>query len=126
MWPDEELPELRPAFQELGRLIIKIGLLLARQCDRYSQSSNPAMEAGKLERVLRDSPIPKGRLLHYYPPATADAGSSWCAEHTDHGSLTGAGWSLFWMLIRSRFACWCLQKTNKQYLYRLKCFSEIL
>ena len=89
MWPDADFPELRPAFQELGRLIIKVGILLARQCDKYVRSQNPKLEEGKLERVLRNSPNPKGRLLHYYPPTAADDGSNWCTQHTDHGSLTG-------------------------------------
>jgi len=38
VWPDAHLPDFRPAFQELGRLIVRVGLLLARQCDRYVAS----------------------------------------------------------------------------------------
>ncbi len=36
LWPDAELPELRPAFQALGRLVVETGLLLARRCDAYA------------------------------------------------------------------------------------------
>jgi hypothetical protein len=36
LWPDAELPELRPAFQALGRLVVAAGLLLARRCDAYA------------------------------------------------------------------------------------------
>lgn len=83
------MPELRVAFRKLGQLIIRVGLLVAQQCDRLAQAENPCIESGKLERVLRESPNPKGRLLHYYPPTAEALESPWCAEHTDHGSLTG-------------------------------------
>ncbi|KAK9830192.1 hypothetical protein WJX72_010222 [[Myrmecia] bisecta] len=90
VWPNENLPELEPAFRELGRLIIDIGLLLTRHCDRYAQSKNPRIPPGRLEAAIGSSPCPKGRLLHYFPATSADdASASWCGWHTDHGSLTG-------------------------------------
>lgn len=38
MWPDAHLPELRPAFQALGRLLVQVGLLVVGLCDEYIQS----------------------------------------------------------------------------------------
>ena len=90
VWPGEDLPDYKAAFQEAGRLIIAVGLLLTRQCDLYVKSKCPDFKAGKLERILKDSKNPKGRLLHYFPPpANSKSEQAWCTQHTDHGSLTG-------------------------------------
>ena len=48
MWPAESLPELQPAFQDLGRLIVQTGLLLAAHLDRRAASSLPAGDAGSI------------------------------------------------------------------------------
>ena len=55
MWPDEELPDFRPAFQELGRLIVRVGLLLARQCDRYAASRLPEFSEGRALNKAREA-----------------------------------------------------------------------
>eukprot|EP00798_Chlamydomonas_sp_ICE-L_P021443 gene21443-28410_t len=103
IWPTKHLPELEVAFKELGRLIMDVGMLLTERCDRYIESKTSASgePSGKLQSVLKRSSIPKGRLLHYFPPPTdteggeaapgdsADKSTSWCGWHTDHGSLTG-------------------------------------
>jgi isopenicillin N synthase-like dioxygenase len=99
IWPEEDLPELRPAFLNIGRLIVDVGLLIARQCDRFVKSKCETYEDGKLERIIRTSRAVKGRLLHYFPLDEAAAAasqqsneqnySSWCGWHNDHGSLTG-------------------------------------
>lgn len=73
LWPDAELPELRPAFQELGRLIIRTGLLLARHCDRYAAARaaigaeptllrRPGQPANALSRASESNPAPSARL----------------------------------------------------------------
>ena len=36
VWPKDDLPELEGAFKVLGKLVVDVGLLLARQCDRYT------------------------------------------------------------------------------------------
>ena len=36
MWPSESLPELQPAFQDLGLLIVHTGQLLALHLDRQA------------------------------------------------------------------------------------------
>lgn len=89
IWPTDHLPELETAFKELGRLIIDIGLLVAKACDQYVSQQNPAFPSGRLEAILSRSVNPKGRILHYYPPKTDEQSQNWCAQHTDHGSLTG-------------------------------------
>lgn len=33
LWPKEHLPELEPAFKELGQIIIEVGSLLLKRCD---------------------------------------------------------------------------------------------
>ncbi|KAK9827980.1 hypothetical protein WJX81_004585 [Elliptochloris bilobata] len=81
LWPDEELPELRAAFRDLGVLIISVGLLLAGHCDRYAAARAAALLAN-----------PEGHTL-----GKADAGAEgdWCGWHRDHGSLTGLTAALF-------------------------------
>ena len=102
IWPQEDLPELETAFKELGRLIIKTGLLVARACDQYVLKRNKEFQAGRLEQVLSRSVNPKGRLLHYYPPSEDGPSANWCAQHTDHGSLTGK------VIISSIFHATCI------------------
>lgn len=79
-----------------------MGALLARHCDAYVHSRCPSYPAKRLEMVVRQSRVAKGRLLHYFSmdDSTAlekqlhaddddDDVSSWCGWHNDHGSLTG-------------------------------------
>ena len=101
IWPDEDLPELAPAFKDLGQLIVDVGELVAMQVDKYVNSKCAAYESDRLTRVIRSSKCCKARLLHYFARTTdeiaameADNGagdgfSSWCGWHNDHGSLTG-------------------------------------
>lgn len=95
LWPCTDLPELEPAFKELGKLIIDVGFLLAFHCGKYVSSKDPHNGRGSLEELLENSLCHKGRLLHYFSPSTSvirdksENISSWCGWHTDHGSLTG-------------------------------------
>jgi len=95
IWP-EEMPELEPAFLNMGRLVVEVGTLLARHVDRYVSSQLSTYEPGKLENIIKTSKTAKGRLLHYFPLKDSDSAdegnldfSSWCGWHNDHGSLTG-------------------------------------
>ena len=93
VWPDAHLPELSPAFKALGRLIIDCGAMVAACADAYAAGHGCA---GRLARIVTQSPCHKARLLYYFPleaGAAASGGgseeSSWCGWHLDHGSLTG-------------------------------------
>ncbi|KAH9301021.1 hypothetical protein KI387_012604, partial [Taxus chinensis] len=107
LWPESTLPELEPAFKDLGRLIFNVGLLLAYHCDKYVAKQK--CDAPSLEDILGRSVCHKGRLLHYFPvtlsyndPATSS--TPWCGWHTDHGSLTGLT-SAMYMKGNSEVAC---------------------
>lgn len=99
IWPKEDLPELEFAFKELGQIIVSVGKLIGRQCDRYVLSCCPTYNPpNKLENVIDKSLCCKARLLHYFAidQETAEREkskdnefSSWCGWHNDHGSLTG-------------------------------------
>lgn len=100
-WP-AKLPQLEPAFKDLGRLMVDVGLLLAKQCDEYVTEQCPTYRRGLLCEVLKASKIPKGRLLHYFQlDSLSNAGSqasvddSWCGLHNDHGSLTALTKAIF-------------------------------
>eukprot|EP00624_Nannochloropsis_granulata_P002611 evm.model.NODE_23125_length_7385_cov_31.993635.3 len=64
----------------MGKLIVEIGAMVAKQCDvyvgskcaGYADNGEIGKEGGregrgKLERVVRESRVCKGRLLHYFP-----------------------------------------------------------
>lgn len=107
VWPTDDLPEFEGAFKALGRAVVDVGRLVAKQCDDYTASQCPGYEDGKLFKLLQRSKCCKGRFLHYYPAdqvqhlmgvrenavdKAADpdvAFSDWCGWHNDHGSLTG-------------------------------------
>lgn len=57
----EELPELEPAFMELGQQIIACGLLVAKQCDRYVHSKCSAYPQDKLFNIIQSSRSVKAR-----------------------------------------------------------------
>lgn len=101
IWPKEELPELEFAFKEVGQIIVHVGTLLAKQCDRYVHSQCPSYPPDALEKVITTSLSAKGRLLHYFANAENHSQegdgdfSSWCGWHNDHGSLTGLCSAMF-------------------------------
>lgn len=90
IWPTEDLPELESAFKNLGRLMVSVGELIARQCDRYAKKKLENYEDGLLENIIKTSTLAKGRLLHYFPISTEGerARDSWCGWHNDHSCLT--------------------------------------
>lgn len=97
IWPSDDLPPLEIAFKDLGKLIVAVGVLVAKQCDKYVKSRCESYVDRKLVRIIETSLCCKARLLHYFP-READLGSaeeddgnfsSWCGWHNDHGSLTG-------------------------------------
>jgi hypothetical protein len=64
IWPGKALPELEPAFKELGRLMMDVGLRLTEHCDQYiAQRGSPA-QPGTLQQILLRSPCPKVSGLH--------------------------------------------------------------
>lgn len=93
VWPTTIMPELEPAFKDLGQLVVTVGRLLTKPCDAYVKSRCPGYQHDKLTSVLDKSMCHKGRLLHYFArddtlldQTTADG---WCGWHNDHSSLTG-------------------------------------
>lgn len=101
IWPGADLPELEGAFKALGRLIIEVGCLLAKHCDRFL-AARGVHPSRSLHDTIAQSPCPKARLLHYFPPAPASSSgvdeqvpAQWCGWHLDHGSLTGLTSAMF-------------------------------
>lgn len=117
IWPDErgrdaQMKGFKDDLEGLARIIVGVGLLVARACDFYMNETYPATyPATYLEPILADSKTCKARLLHYFPPPPSrptpalDSGASmdgtaaasstettqdeWCGRHVDHGFLTG-------------------------------------
>lgn len=81
-------------FPLAGQLVVKVGTLVARQCDLYTKrvlGANIYNDKHSVERVVRESNTCKARALYYFPrdddaPRSRD---SWCGWHNDHGALTG-------------------------------------
>eukprot|EP00946_MAST-07B_sp_MAST-7B-sp1_P003780 g3780.t1 len=88
IWPTEHLPELEPAFMELGQTIVRVGKLVAKQCDRYIEAKSPAYAKGADGSASADDSAakPSGSKAQHNDD---DEFSSWCGWHNDHGSLTG-------------------------------------
>ncbi|KAG2386391.1 hypothetical protein C9374_002837 [Naegleria lovaniensis] len=96
IWPREDLPEMETAFKNMGQLVVAVGLLVAKQCDRYVQKHCPTCAPNMLYNTISESKNTKSRLLYYYPRSDEDAkeeevesDDGWCGLHLDHGSLTG-------------------------------------
>lgn len=104
IWPDNFLPELRGSAMELGSMMREVGILIAKQCDKYVATQCPEYKTGTIENVIRNSLCCKARLLHYFPMDRCSVEledkndikeikdvdfSNWCGWHNDHGSLTG-------------------------------------
>ncbi|KAJ1905152.1 hypothetical protein IWQ60_012336 [Tieghemiomyces parasiticus] len=98
-WPMEtDLPGFRGSFRSLCQLIIQVGLLVAKHCDRYVASQLPGYSPAFLQNLISNSDTIKARLLHYFPkdggdPVAAASSEadidSWCGWHLDHSCLTG-------------------------------------
>jgi hypothetical protein len=67
IWPIDDLPSLEPAFKDLGKMIVSVGLLVAKQCDLYVQSRSSTYKENLLYSVISESKCCKARILHYYP-----------------------------------------------------------
>ena len=63
IWPGKALPELEPAFKELGRLMMDVGLRLTEHCDRYMAQHGSPAQPGTLQQILLRSPCPKASSL---------------------------------------------------------------
>ncbi|CAM9581527.1 unnamed protein product [Ascophyllum nodosum] len=81
VWPDDEVPGFSAAFKALGQAVVRVGTLVARQCDRYVARVHRGYEEGKLERIVSTSRCCKGRFLHYFPRSFPRNGQRSCANH---------------------------------------------
>lgn len=100
IWPTEDLPEFEKAFKNMSQLLVKVGTMVARQCDALAHKINPSYKKGQLYDTIVESKCHKARLLYYFPmpkkseekkdsPITAEEADSWCGWHTDTDTLTG-------------------------------------
>ena len=88
-WPPApHLPQLEPAFCQMGQLLHAVGCLIAQVCDVYCHD---AKMTTRLAPTLIQSQNANGRLLHYFPlvvPTTTTTTTStiptWCSWHNDH------------------------------------------
>ena len=88
-WPPApHLPQLEPAFCQMGQLLHAVGCLIAQVCDVYCCHSDATT---RLAPTLIQSQNANGRLLHYFPlvvPTTTTTTTStiptWCSWHNDH------------------------------------------
>ncbi|KAJ3416109.1 hypothetical protein HDV05_003078 [Chytridiales sp. JEL 0842] len=102
VWPKEHLPDLQPAFMDLGGFITSVGLKLAAHCDKYVKNHHPDLPAHLIESSIKESITHKARLLHYFPMSDKEAKDaaegkegSWCGLHLDHSVLTGLCSAMF-------------------------------
>lgn len=93
VWPNESLPELESAFMALGSLIVEVGKLVARHCDKFLVKKYKDIPSNFLYNMINVSQTHKARLLHYFHISEQEADGSnmdsWCGIHVDHSVLTG-------------------------------------
>lgn len=96
IWPNQDLPELEPAFKHLGELITNVGYRICKLCDDYVRSANGGLSS-RLHELVAGSPCHKARLLHYYPCRKDSLASEddWCGWHADHCIITGLTGAMF-------------------------------
>lgn len=89
--------ELQSAFMELGQLIVSVGKLLAKQCDRFVEQTYPdKLRENFLSSAISSSETCKARLLHYFPMSEEDMPNggrdmdSWCGLHIDSSMVPPA------------------------------------
>lgn len=92
VWPDEDVPDLAPAFRQAGKLLFEVGRFVARQMDRCVRAKG--MEGNMERSTFEDSKLTVGRLLHYYPVA-GERNATWCGWHNDNSMLTGLMQGMF-------------------------------
>lgn len=83
---------------DLGKLIVSVGLLVAKQCDKYCSEEHPDLGDNFLCNAIEKSETIKARLLHYFPIQEGAMGTdmdSWCGLHIDSSMVT------FYLLIDS-------------------------
>jgi isopenicillin N synthase-like dioxygenase len=62
IWPKEDLPELQPAFMDLGSFIVGVGLKLAVHCDKFIAKHHPDLPAHLVVSAIKESITHKVRL----------------------------------------------------------------
>lgn len=63
VWPREELPDLDIEFKKLGKLMIDVGLLLVRHCDKSIAAKISSYEGNRLSQALLNSKCHKVRCF---------------------------------------------------------------
>ncbi len=79
----KEIPEFEKYCMELSQMMLKVGKLVAIQCDKFSHKS-------KVSTIIETSHSHKARALHYFP-ATNDSlatKDNLCGWHLDNSMLT--------------------------------------
>jgi isopenicillin N synthase-like dioxygenase len=101
VWPKEEVPALEQAVKDMGAIIRETAGHLAKQLDKFVTKRCSTLEAGKFERIIKETSQYCGRLLHYFPSTekpkeetvegkeSNDLEGNWCGWHNDHSALTG-------------------------------------
>ena len=92
VWPKPgELDGLEEAFKDLGGFINKVGIQLAKNLDKFIKHRWKQYQDGLMEKHLKESLRPTGRLLHYFPvdKEVDMTNMKWWGWHNDHGTLTG-------------------------------------
>jgi len=80
----------------MAKIMMEVGVLLAKQIDKLVNKELPQYPKGKLEEVIRNGTGHIGRLLHYLPfDKKENVEDDWCGWHNDHGALTALTSSMY-------------------------------
>src|SRR5919112_4133428 len=83
LWPDEALPELRPAAMAWAALMSKVGAELMRAI-----AVTLRLPEDYFDEPFQDSPAWMGKLVHYVGGVVEEAGDQGVGSHADYGFVT--------------------------------------
>jgi isopenicillin N synthase-like dioxygenase len=83
LWPDEALPELKPAAMEWAELMSRVGMELLRAI-----AVSLKLPEDYFDEPFRGSPAWMGKLVHYVGGVVEAAGDQGVGSHADYGFVT--------------------------------------
>ena len=86
-WPEDDLPTLRPAIQDLSITMKGAAHHLAKHLDKFLRDKLPSFDPHYFETTVSLTPKVNSRLIHYYPCKEGFSGQ-WTGWHKDLGMLT--------------------------------------
>ena len=89
VWP-KEIDDFEAACKDLAKLMVFVGTLIARQCDKFCEREIENYAKGTIESIVATGTCHKARALHYFPSKENNNvdQDNLCGWHLDNSMLT--------------------------------------